>query len=120
MRGEGGCLFTAVDEDDGTIVGLIGLKVSDEDKSERRAELIRNVVIPECRGQGVGRLMLNHVADYARVQLKCDSIWLETNSLLTMAQGMYQRHGFDVTQRIEGGERENRPGEFWWVIRLTK
>ncbi len=111
----GGCLFSAVDGL-GTIVGQIGLKVSDEDKRHRSAELVRNAVANERRGQGIGRLMLMFIIEHARVELKCDSIWLETVSLLGTAQKMYMKYGFRET-----GREIRDVGETpWWVVRMEK
>jgi ribosomal protein S18 acetylase RimI-like enzyme len=50
-------------------------------------------VVPECRGQGVGRLLLERVEAKAR-ELGCCKLTLEVRDDNHLAQRLYQRFGF--------------------------
>ena len=56
-------------------------------------EVKRMYVRPAHRGLGLGKAMLNHLADYAR-QHKIDVLRLETGIYQVEAIGLYERYGF--------------------------
>ena len=115
----GGCLFSAVDTKDGTLIGTIGLAVSDEDKKSRRAELMRMVVAPDRRGEGIGKLLLAFIIEYAKVKLKCRSIRLMTNSLFAAAVHLYEKYGFVNVGAKRMGDAQSSV-DFKWVYELEK
>lgn len=57
------------------------------------AELGDIAVLPECRGTGVGRWLLGHVLDEARVR-GANQVFLEVRESNVAARHMYERAGF--------------------------
>ncbi len=117
--GNGGCLFVAVD-DSGAIVGVVGLKITDEDKAMRRAELVRLAVPRELRGHGIGNLLMAFIVEHARVQLKLESIWLETTSPRIAGLRLFERYGFKEFSRKKGGSRQEDSVDFQWILLMEK
>lgn len=58
-------------------------------------------VLPERRGQGVGRELLRHVEESA-VDAGASSIWLHVDAENRAAIGLYQSHGYLCKDREEG------------------
>jgi putative acetyltransferase len=85
----------------GTPAGCGGIKLF----GTAYGELKRMYVRPQFRGSGFGRLMLNHLADYARAH-GVALLRLETGIHQRAAIGLYERMGF---QRIPpfGAYRED-------------
>jgi putative acetyltransferase len=85
----------------GTPAGCGGIKLF----GTEYGELKRMYVRPQFRGSGFGRLMLNHLADYARAH-GVALLRLETGTHQRAAIGLYERMGF---QRIPpfGAYRED-------------
>lgn len=77
---------------DGTPAGCGGLKLF----GTEYAEVKRMYVRPKFRGLGLGRLMLNHLADYSR-RHGVTLLRLETGIHQVEAISLYERYGF---QRI--------------------
>ena len=50
-------------------------------------------VVPVARGQGIGKLLLDHAEKYARAK-GCKRIYLSTTPFLTEAINLYERSGF--------------------------
>ena len=76
--------------DDGAPVGCGGIKLLGTEYGEIKRMYVR----PECRGLGFAKLMLNHLADYARTH----GVWtlrLETGIHQHAAIGLYERMGFE-------------------------
>ena len=115
----GGCLFVAVDRR-GKVLGQVGLCVTDEDKEKSTAELIRFVVIPERCGQGIGNLLLKFISEYARVELKIGSIWLETSSGRYSAYHLFQKHGFKDRKRYKSRNYQVGNDDFFWIVEMVK
>lgn len=115
----GGSLFTAVDKK-GRIVGTIGLRVSDDDKLNKRAELVRMTVAREHRGEGVGKSLLSFVIDYATTELGCESIWLSTIRSLSKAYQLYRKFGFNETRYVETGDSDLDTLDMGWCFEMEK
>jgi ribosomal protein S18 acetylase RimI-like enzyme len=86
-------------EEDGAVVGCIGIMLETED---RDCAVIRHIAVaPQCRGRGIGRLMIEAVcADFRLRQLMA-----ETDA---EAVEFYRRCGFEVAslgERYPGVER---------------
>jgi putative acetyltransferase len=77
---------------DGIPAGCGGIKLFGSDYGEVKRMYVR----PQFRGLGLGKLMLNHLAEYTRQQ-GVNILRLETGIHQTEAIGLYQRFGF---QRI--------------------
>jgi putative acetyltransferase len=56
-------------------------------------EIKRMYVRPIFRGQGLAKLMVNHLEDYARSK-GMSLVRLETGSMMSDANGLYERMGF--------------------------
>lgn len=75
--------------DNGTPVGCGGVKLFGTDYGEIKRMYVR----PEFRGLGFAKLMLDHLADYARSQ-GVAVLRLETGIAQQDAIGLYERSGF--------------------------
>ena len=79
-------------------------------------EIKRMYVRPQCRGLGLGKLMLDHLTDYARHQ-GVAVVRLETGIYQPEAIGLYARCGF---QRIPPfGAYQEDPLSVFYEKRLT-
>jgi N-acetylglutamate synthase-like GNAT family acetyltransferase len=72
------------------IVGCAGLYPL----SEQRAELGKMYLLPQARGRGLGRQLLENMLDAAR-RSGFREVWIETNSSLSDAIRLYQGYGFE-------------------------
>src|SRR4029453_8710169 len=77
---------------DGIPVGCGGVKLF----GTAYGEIKRIYVRPQFRGLGLGKLMLQHLADYARQQ-GVAVLRLETGIYQPEAVGLYERYGFQRT-----------------------
>ena len=75
--------------EDGLAAGCGGIKLF----ATEYGELKRMYVRPQYRGAGLGKLMLDHLAQYAR-QHGVTTLRLETGIHQTEAIGLYERWGF--------------------------
>jgi GNAT superfamily N-acetyltransferase len=75
--------------EDGLAAGCGGIKLF----GMEYGELKRMYVRPQYRGAGLGKLMLDHLAQYAR-QHGVETLRLETGIHQTEAIGLYERWGF--------------------------
>jgi putative acetyltransferase len=76
--------------DNGIPAGCGGIKLF----GTEFGELKRMYVRPQFRGRGFGKLMLNHLTDYARSQ-GVKVLRLETGIHQTAAIGLYEQMGFE-------------------------
>lgn len=76
-------------ESDGRIVGSYGLYAT----SVQSCELRKMYLLPELRGQGFGRIMMDDAVRKAKA-LKFKEMTLETNSCLQEAGELYKKYGF--------------------------
>lgn len=83
-------VFLVVRDDDGRAVACGGICRIDE----LRAELKRMYVLPEERGRGLGRLVLERLEAAAR-NLGYTGVVLETGELQTEALGLYRSAGYE-------------------------
>jgi putative acetyltransferase len=87
---EGGGVFEViVDRRSNRIVGCAGLRP----RSRRRAELCKMYILKSARGRGLGKRLLEDLLAAAR-QGGFAEVWLETNSVLTVATSLYETYGF--------------------------
>jgi GNAT superfamily N-acetyltransferase len=82
-------VFLVVREDDGRALGCGGVTRFDG----TRAELKRMYVVPEARGRGLGRRLLEELEGEAR-RLGYTGLVLETGDLQPEALGLYRSSGF--------------------------
>ena len=85
---KGGRILLAVLE--GETVGTVGLVPG---HGEATVELIKMSARDDLRGQGIGKALMQAAVDMAR-EMGAKHIWLETNSSLAAALGLYRKAGF--------------------------
>ncbi len=76
-------------EADGRIVGSYGLYPT----SRKSCELRKMYLMPELKGQGLGKMMIEDAFRVAK-DLGFTEMTLETNSCLKEALGLYRKYGF--------------------------
>ena len=86
----GGC-FEVVQDAAGCIVGCAGLCPL----NPCRAELCKMYIEKSARGLGLGKRLLEDLLAAAR-HSGFQEVWLETNSVLTEAIGLYRKYGFQA------------------------
>jgi putative acetyltransferase len=84
-----GGMFDVLVDAAGTMVGTVGLFPM----ADSTCELRKMYLLASCRGQGLGRRMLEHAIERARV-LGFKTVTLETASVLKEAIALYERYGF--------------------------
>lgn len=84
-----GGTFRVLEDDDGSIVGAYGLHPMEERTCELRKMYLRR----ECRGQGLGKRLLDEALAESR-RLGFARVVLETASVLKEAIALYERYGF--------------------------
>jgi putative acetyltransferase len=84
----GGSFDVLVDRT-GQVLGSVGISPIDD----RRCELRKMYLAAECRGQGLGKLLLEHAIGRAR-ELGFRRIELETAAVLVAAVRLYEAFGF--------------------------
>ena len=72
------------------------------------AEIKRMYVVPDARGQGLGRRLLEALEDAAR-ELRYRAVRLDTGARQPQAQAMYERAGYHPI----GSYNENSQASFW-------
>lgn len=87
---KGGHFYVLVDKEE-TIVATGGLYAIDKDNAEIR----KMYLLPEHRGQGLGKWILTALIDKAK-ELGFQRIELETASVLKEAIGLYKKFGFQT------------------------
>ena len=98
--GKGGCILLA--DLGGETVGTVGLVPSHE---EGTLELVKMSARSDLRGQGIGKALMVAALDMAR-EMGAKRIWLETNSGLDAALGLYRKTGF---RELSGDELTATP-----------
>ena len=87
---------------DGALVGVMGIQ------EVKDVTLIRHAyVLTECRGKGIGRLLLEHLK-----QLTARPILIGTWKTATWAVKFYQQNGF----RLVDEEEKNRLLKTYWTV----
>lgn len=92
MAAPGTHFFAAVG-DDGHVVGCATLCVFDT-PTGRKASVEDVVVNPACRGQHIGRKLIEHIIDFARLELGDVELHLTSNPRRVAANKLYRPVGF--------------------------
>ena len=95
-----GRLLIAVDAE-GTEIGCVFLKMIRPDA----AEVKRLYVVPEARGTGLGRKLMDTLLDEAKT-LGARSVLLDTGVYDTAAQALYRKLGFYEIEYYPEGEND--------------
>ncbi len=93
--------LAAVRDESGTLVGFLGT-------SGRKIEML--FVAPERRGEGVGRMLVEHAVD----RLGCDEV--DVNEQNPQAVGFYRRMGF----RVAGRSPRDGQGNPFPLLHMTR
>lgn len=88
-----GTRFFAVMGAEGRIVGTATLCIS-HSPTGRKGGIEDVVVLSACRGQGLGRRLMEHVIDYARRELSPIVLHLTSRPSRVAANGLYRALGF--------------------------
>jgi len=108
---EGVAFFIARYE--GAAAGCAGIKMFGSEYGEVKRMYVR----PARRGLGLGKLMLNHLAEYAR-EREVGVLRLETGIYQTEAIGLYERYGFQ--RRPPFGEYKEDPLSLYFEKSITE
>jgi len=81
--------FEVLEDATQRIVGCAGLRPL----NSARAELCKMYIEKSARGRGLGRQLLENLLAAAR-RRRFAEVWLETNSVLAEAIGLYTKYGF--------------------------
>jgi putative acetyltransferase len=79
-------------EENGRLLGGCGLFAT-PGLPEGCAELVKLYLLPECRGRGIGRMLMEKTFESAR-ELGYTHLYLESMPELNKAIGMYEKAGF--------------------------
>ena len=88
-----GTHFFAAVEDNGHVVGCATLCVFDT-PTGRKASVEDVVVNPVCRGQHIGRTLMEHIINYARRELGDVDLHLTSSPRRVAANNLYRSVGF--------------------------
>lgn len=94
-RDPGQSVLVAVDEQG--VCGFIWLVIEVEYSGRRRGEVAAIHVDRRCRGNGVGRALMDEGMDVLR-SYGCDGVHLMVTAANETAVGLYRRLGFEVTR----------------------
>jgi putative acetyltransferase len=107
-----GCIYWIAEEND-KIIGGCGV-YSTPGLPEGCAELVKLYLLPECRGQGIGRMLMEKSFESAK-EFGYRQLYLESMPELSKAIGIYEKAGFKFIS-----SRMGNSGHFCcdiWMIR---
>jgi len=82
----------------GELAGTAGYRPTP--RGDRAVELRKMYLLPQARGQGLGRHLLSQLESVIQ-QRGFDQIWLETASVLKEAVGLYEASGYEAASGVE-------------------
>jgi ribosomal protein S18 acetylase RimI-like enzyme len=91
----GGFILGAISTS-GAMLGCVGLSVNDSAKSRHRGFLWGMYVVPEARGQQLGRVLLEELIARARMLEFMEQVHLAVVTSNETAVRLYQRVGFEI------------------------
>ncbi|MFC8126453.1 GNAT family N-acetyltransferase [Streptomyces sp. NPDC057302] len=112
LRAPGGVLLVA--RYAGEPAGTAGVRLMDDMKGARTAELKRVFLREDMRGKGGAALLLAASEDAARA-LGAEQIVLDTRLDLVEARALYARHGYEESEPLT----ERMYAECWYVKQLA-
>jgi RimJ/RimL family protein N-acetyltransferase len=89
----GSAVYGAFD-DDGALAGIGGMHRESKRKARHRAGIFGMYVVPEARGRGLGRALLQALVDHARTLEGLHRLELGVTTTNTAARGLYVAFGF--------------------------
>jgi putative acetyltransferase len=108
---DSGGVFELIEDSDGNLLGTYGLFPLDR----ATCELRKMYFVPQLRGRGLGRQVLERARRYARSQ-GFKAIRLETISVLDQAIRLYTRFGFVPTDTTHTSSRVDQT----YILMLDK
>lgn len=95
LQGGGEIFFALITDESGEqrAIGTAAM-IPGRDAEGLKFELTKMAVLPEARGLGIGKRLMDAAIDFARRKV-ARSVWLESNSKLETAVGMYEKYGFE-------------------------
>jgi len=112
----GGYASYKVVADGERILGAGGFARFECDEYPQCCELQKMYLYPECRGQGVGRALIEELVNEARI-LGYEYCYLESLSTMTQALSLYAKQGFKKLNQPLGASGHNACDE-WWLLKL--
>jgi GNAT superfamily N-acetyltransferase len=106
-----GGVFEVLEDSEGNLLGTYGLYPLDEETCELR----KMYFVPEIRGRGLGRRVLERAVGHAR-RLGFKAVELETISVLKEAIRLYTRFGFVPTEAREVSARVDQA----YILKLSE
>lgn len=100
ILGKGGHIVMAASANDIVGTGALVPATNAPDDGLSWMQIAKMVTRPDMRGQGIAAAILQRLFRIAETA-KVDAIWLETNSKLTKATALYEKHGFTPLARSE-------------------
>jgi GNAT superfamily N-acetyltransferase len=89
--------WVAIDRD-GRALGAVGLGQFDlEERRDRSPWVLGMIVQPDCRGRGIGRLLLSHLEAWAAVRGNTE-VWVANEG---PAVGFYRACGWELREEVE-------------------
>jgi len=95
--------FGLIKNDSGNPVGTFGLFPL----NEKSAEIRKMYLLPEARGKGIGKWMVNFLIEKAK-ELNFQKLELETASVLLEAMELYKKFGFKEVKSSNASPRCDR------------
>ena len=93
--------YYLVVEENGVLYGGAGIAPLDGEEGKGVCELRKMYFIPQSRGKGLGKLLIDKCIEQAK-ELGYKSMYLETMEKMKMAQKLYQSRGFEYLQNRMG------------------
>lgn len=107
-NGEGRKYFVA--KENGKVIGGAGIFPT-EGLSDDTCELVKMYLLQECRGHGVGRMLIERCINEA-INLGYKKMYLETTSELASAISMYEKFDFKYIPERMGNSGHHSCGIF--------
>ena len=83
-------------DDNGLIIGIAGLRRESGDKIRHKAQVWGVFVVPEARGKGVSRMMMNTLISEARLRVGLSHLCLSVAESQFSARALYKSIGFQT------------------------
>jgi putative acetyltransferase len=102
-------------ENNGKIIGGAGIKQLDN-SDENICELQKMYLLPEGRGLGLGKLLIDNCIEKA-TEFGFESCYIETMTYMDAAQKLYRKSGFEYLEQQIGNTGHNSC-EVWMLKKL--
>lgn len=94
LAGATGSFVCGAFDDDGVLLGIGGVHREGKRKARHRAGIWGMYVVPEARGRGLGRALLQALVEHARTMEGLGRLELGVTTTNTAARGLYHAFGF--------------------------